>query len=134
MELRAVPDFALHPESPAVRFHQVFCDGKPQSGATDLSRPCHVDPVKAFKNSRLVRQRNPYARIGNREDYFRVMGFRANHDLTAGRRVLNRVIEQILQNLGQSPAIARNCRLVCSRHGSPKSSEAERSGSRATPV
>src|SRR5258706_5902597 len=121
MELRAVPDFALHPESPAVRFHQMFRNRQSQAGASDFARARDVDAIKPFKDSWLVCYGNPDARIGNREDYFRVTGFRADHDLSAGWRVLNRAVDQTLQHFSQSPAIARNFRQFLSKiHGQPQ--------------
>src|SRR2546421_8680023 len=120
VELRALTDFAFDPKPSTVRFHQVFRDREPQASATNLTRARHVHSVETFEDSRLVRLRNAYTGVGDRENHFSVITFPTDHDLTAGRSVLNRVVEQVLQNLGQSPAVTRYVRkLLAQVHGEP---------------
>ncbi len=52
--------------APAVRFYNMFRDGKSQPGASRFSRARGVNPVKPLKNPLLVRERYSNARIRNR--------------------------------------------------------------------
>src|SRR5260370_1518679 len=112
MELRALPDFALDPDASAVDLYKVLGAGQPAGGTADLTRTRGVDAIKTFENARLIGLRDADAGIGDGEDDFAVVGLRADHDLSARQRVLGRVIQQILQNLGQQAAVAGDFRQI----------------------
>src|SRR5258708_38776081 len=112
MELRAQSDFALDPDASAVDLYKVLGDGQPEAGTADLTRTRGVHAIKTFKNARLIGLRDADAAIGDGEDDFAVVGLRADRDLAARERVLGRVIQQILQNLGQKAAVACDFRQI----------------------
>src|SRR4029077_11170250 len=110
MKLRALADFALHPQATAVNFDEMLGDGEPQPGAADFARARDVHTVEALKNARLVGLRDADTGVGNRKSYFAVVGRGADHDLTARRGVLQGVVQEILQNLGETAAVRSDVR------------------------
>ena len=108
MKTRTFAKFAFHPDAPALRFDQMFGDSQTESRPARLARSRRIDAVKSLKNARLIRSRNADARVGHSEYHFQFMCFRTQHDFAARQRVLPRVIQQILQNFSQSPAVSRN--------------------------
>src|SRR5258708_9347130 len=110
--LPILPDFALDPDASAVDLYKVLGDGQPEAGTADLTRTRGVDAIKTFENARLIGLRDADAGIGDGEDDFAVVGLRADPDLSARQRVLGRVIQQILQNLGQKAAVAGDFRQI----------------------
>src|SRR5712692_3992332 len=110
MELRTLTDFALHPNAAAMRFDQMLGDGKAQPGAAHLAGTGHVDPVEALEDPWLVRPRNSHSGVGNSERYFIPVCACADHDLAAGRSVLNGVVQKVLQDLGEEPSVRSNVR------------------------
>src|SRR5262249_33747600 len=70
VKLRAAASVALDPDAARVIFHQMFGDGKSQSGAAHFARPGHIHPVKPLKNSRLVRLRDTDSGVRDRKNYF----------------------------------------------------------------
>ncbi len=65
MELRALPNFALHPQPPAVYFHQMLGNRQTKPRASNLAGPRHVHAIKPLKNPRLIGLGNANAGIGN---------------------------------------------------------------------
>src|SRR5580693_6935416 len=65
MELRALADFALHPDAAAVALDKILDEREPESGAANFAGTSHIDAVKTFKNARLIHLRNADAGIGN---------------------------------------------------------------------
>src|SRR5215468_12010721 len=86
MELRTLADFALHPKPPAVRFHQMFCNGKAEARATYFARPRNIHTVKAFEDAGLIGEGNTNSGIGNCDDHFRPGRFTAYGYLSARGR------------------------------------------------
>src|SRR5213075_2692061 len=80
----------------------MFGDGEPQPGAADFARTRHIDAVEALEDAGLVRLWDADAGVGNREGHFGAVRCGADHDLAAGRSVLHRIVEQILQNFGEA--------------------------------
>src|SRR5271165_5040241 len=98
MKLRAVANFAFHPDPPTMPFNEMLGDGQAQTGSTHLARTCNIHAVKALKNPGLLRLWNPDTGVGNREHHFAAFDARTDHDSPAGRSVLDRVVQQILQD------------------------------------
>ena len=106
MKIRAFAYFAFHPDTPAVRFNQVFGDRQTEPRPARLARSRRVDTVKPLENPRLVCPRNADAGIGHGEHHFQFADRHTQYDLAARQGVLPRVIQQILQYLGQPAAVA----------------------------
>src|SRR5689334_11743721 len=102
MELRTLPHFALDPDSSAMSFDEMLGDRKAQAGAADFARTCNIDAVEALKDAGLVRPGNADSGVRDRESNLISVGGGGNHDLTSGRRVLDGVVEQVLQHLGET--------------------------------
>src|ERR1700730_3705522 len=107
MKMRAFAKFAFHPDAPALRFYQMFGDSQAESRPARLARSRRIDAVKSLKNARLIRPRNADAGVGHSEYHFQFVRFRTQHDFAARQRILPRVIQQILQNFSQPPAVSR---------------------------
>src|SRR6266478_4457361 len=121
IKLRALADFALHPNAAAVGLDEMFGNGQAESGAADLAGTSDIHTIETFKNARLIGLGNTDA--GVRDGEFDFAGVRrgAEHDLAAGRGVLDRIVEQILQNFGETPAVRRDIRQpVLQIHGNAK--------------
>src|ERR1700738_2399951 len=95
IKLRALADFALHPNAAAVGFDEVLGDGEAEPGTANFAGTGDVDAIEAFENPRLVSLGNADTGVRNGEFDFGGVRRSAKHDLSAGRRILNRIIEQI---------------------------------------
>ena len=110
MEMRALPNFAVHPDAAAMSFDEMLSDGKAQTRSTDLAGARDIDSVETFKNAGLVHLGNADARVRNGESDFLSVGNSRNLDPASGGRVLNGIVEQVLQNLGKTAAVGGNIR------------------------
>src|ERR1700756_2527803 len=106
MKLRAAADFAVHPDAPGMNLHDVLGDGEAQSSAAELARARSVHTEKTFKDARLIRFRDADASVGYGEHDFAIALFGADDDFAAGKRVLQCVVEQVLQHFGETAAVA----------------------------
>ena len=112
MEARALADGAFHPDAAAVGFHDVASDRESQASAARLARPCGIDAVESFEDALQVGFGNADARVADRENDFMPVRARFHFNLSAGGRVLQRVVEQILQDFTELRAIPANRRRV----------------------
>src|SRR5713226_1408644 len=110
MKLRALPHFALDPDAAAMNFDKMFGDGEAQAGAANFAGPGHVNSVEALEDAKLIRPRDADPGVGNGESHFGAVRGSADHDLAAGRSVLQGVVQQILQNFGKTAAVSGNVR------------------------
>src|SRR5580692_8654942 len=110
MELRALTHFAIYPEATTVHFDKVLCDGQTEACAAGFAGARNIHAVKALKDARLIGLRDTDAGVGHSENNFLIAGFRAEHDLTAGQCVLNGIVQKILQDFGEAPAVSGNVR------------------------
>src|ERR1700685_4710771 len=67
IKLRALSDFAIDPNSPAVNLDEMLRNRQSQAGAASLARTRCIHTIKSLKNPRLIRFRNPNPRIRNRK-------------------------------------------------------------------
>src|SRR5216684_8703168 len=110
MKLRALPHFALDPDAATMNFDKMFGDGKSQAGAANFAGTGNVNAVEALEDAGLVRPGDADSGVGNREGHFGAVRGRADHDLAAGRSVLHRVVQEILQNFGKTAAVSGDVR------------------------
>src|SRR5216684_815060 len=110
MELRSLAHFAIDPDAAAVNFDKMFGDGEPQPGAADFAGTSHINAVEALEDARLVRLWDSDAGIRNRKGYFGAVRGSADHDLAAGWSVLHGIVQQILQNFGETAAVRGDVR------------------------
>jgi len=110
MKLRALADFAFHPDAAAMHFHQMFGDGQAQPGPASLAGARGVHAIEALEDARLVRGGDADAGIGDGENDFGFAGRGTNHDLAAREGVLRGVVQQILQHFREAASIAGNVR------------------------
>src|SRR4029077_12084443 len=99
VEARPFADGALNPQASAMRFHNMA--GNREAQAVPASRPGTrgVYPIEAFENSLLLHFRDSDAGISNRDDHTAVGTGGGHLDFSSRRRILQRVIEEILQYL-----------------------------------
>src|SRR6266478_9851878 len=110
IELRALADFALHPNAAAVGLDEMFGNGEAESGAANLAGTSNIHAIETFENARLIGLGNADAGVRDGEFDFGGAGRGAEHDLAAGRGILNRIVEEILQNFGETLAVRRDIR------------------------
>src|SRR5690242_1734692 len=108
----SLADGTLNPQPPAVRLHDVPGNRETQTGAASFTRTRGIYAVEAFENSFLLHLRDPDAGIGD-GDCHAAIGGRGRHiDFSSGRRILQRITEEILQYLLQAIRIATHGRQV----------------------
>ena len=109
-ELRAFADCAFHPQPAAVRFDDVFGDGKAQAGAARFARTGRIHAIEALENSFLIGERNSDAGVATVITASRSFASAVTRMLAALGRVLDGVVEQILQDVAQEARIAADGR------------------------
>src|SRR5882724_1043951 len=110
IKLRALADFAFHPDAAAVRLDEMFGDGEAESSAANFAGTGSVHAIETFENAGLVGLGDADAGVRDGEFDFGGAGRGAEHDLAAGRGILNRIVEEILQNFGETLAVRRDIR------------------------
>src|SRR5260370_195514 len=110
MELRTLSHLALDPDAAAVNFDKMFGDGKPKPGAANFAGTRDVHAIEALEDAGLIRPGDADAGIGNSKGHLGAVGGRTDHDLAAGWSVLHGVVEQILQNFGETAAVRGDIR------------------------
>src|SRR5216684_4686003 len=108
MELRAAADFAFDPDAAAMHFDDVLGNGQTEARAACLAGARGVHAIEALEDARLIGGGDADAGIGDGEDDFSVARFGTDRNLTARERVLRGIVEQILQDFREAPAIAGN--------------------------
>src|SRR5262245_2473405 len=88
-----------------MRSEQTASNRQPQSGPTFLPRDTVVDLLKVFKNTVVVRCRNARTCIPHRDDKM-VAHCAGMHFHRAGVSELDRVADDIQEDLGQTPLIS----------------------------
>ena len=96
MKARSFPDSALNPEASTVGLHNVAGDGEAQAGATSFTGTRGVYPVEAFKNSLLLSLGDSDTRVGDGDHDVAIRAGRRNVNFSAGGRILQGVVEEIL--------------------------------------
>ena len=110
MEPRTLPNFALHPDAPAMRFDEMFGDGKAKAGPPHFPGARDIHAVEAFEDAGLIYLGNANTGVGDGEGDFLSVGGCGNDNPTSRGRVLNGVVQQVLQDLGEAPAVCDNIR------------------------
>src|SRR4029077_7157547 len=70
-----------------------------------------------FEDARLIDLRDADSGIRNRKNDIGVAQIRAHHDASAWKRVLNRIVKQVLQDFGEAPPVSRNVWQVTGKSG-----------------
>src|SRR5579864_1213147 len=104
-KLGAAPQGALRPDLSAVHLNDLARDHKAKPGACDLVLP--TDSLVSLKQAGDVFSCNPNARVLDCDSHVVAFEFRADLNLAAFRRVLDRIAEQVRDDLKQA---------VCIRH------------------
>ena len=112
MKAGADADFAFDPHAAAMHFDEVLGDGEAKTGAARFAGAGRVHAVEALEDARLVGGRNANAGIRDSENHALILQLGAEDDFAAGQRVLDGVVEQVLQNFLQSAAVAGNIRQI----------------------
>src|SRR5260370_705409 len=88
----------------------MFGDGKSQAGAADFAGAGDIDAVEALEDAGLVGAGDADAGVGNREGDFGVVSGSADGNLATGGGVLHGVVEEILQDFGETAAVGGDVR------------------------
>ena len=78
-----------------------------QAKAVSRTVPACIRPIEALEDMRQIPGGNPDARITDRQANGLVLRLETHGDFAAGRRELERIVEQIAQNLLQFGLVAR---------------------------
>src|SRR5882757_7563683 len=94
---RAPPRPALHLDRAAVRLRDPLADGEAEAGAGALAgaRARGIGAPKTIEDVRQIPGRDADAGVGHREHGASVIAPQLHGDLTAARRVLDRVLDEI---------------------------------------
>src|SRR5690348_16887897 len=101
MKAGSLADSAFYPDAATVGVHNMSRDRKSQARAACFARSRGIHAVKSFEDAFQIRFRNADARVGNRENDVMAIGTCLQLNLSACGCVLQRVIEQILQNFAE---------------------------------
>ena len=112
MKAGADADLALDPDAAAMHFDEVLGDGEAETGAARFAGASGVHAVEALEDAGLVGGGNADAGIRDSENHAVILQLGAEDDFAAGQRVLDGVVEQVLQNFLQSAAVAGNIRQI----------------------
>ena len=108
MELRAFTHFTVDPDAAAVNFNEVLGDGKAKAGAAGFARAGCIHAVETFEDAWLVGLRNANTGIGDGEYDFLIFCFRAQHDFSTRERVLDGIVQQVLEDFLETAAVSGN--------------------------
>src|SRR6266550_1165896 len=106
MEDRAAPAVGLDPDSPVHAADELAGDVEAQAGAPDSPGHVWIDPVELLEDAALLGRRYAEPLVGDGEAYVLARGFKAHAYVSAVRRVLDRVVDQVGQDL---PKLAFVC-------------------------
>src|SRR5262245_28009548 len=110
MKMRALADLTFNPDTAAVNLDEMLGDGESKACAAGFARTCRIHAIEALEDARLIDFRYANAGVGDGEDHIAIADTGANHDASSGQGVLDGVVEQILQNLGEAPLVTGNVR------------------------
>ena len=91
-----------------------FTIARPQSGAAEIARARFIDSIKAFGEPRQVLFRDSRAGVAYGDfdlgwrPLFASTPSRSQRDCAAGRRIFDRVVDEVDKQLLQTVEIARN--------------------------
>src|ERR1700722_5823249 len=112
MKARTLPNGAFHPDAAPGGLHDMPGDREAETGAACLARSSGVHPIKSLEDAFQVGFRNADTRVGNRKNNIMTARSRLHLYFSAGGRILQRVVYQILQYLAKLCAIPANGRHV----------------------
>src|SRR4051812_31204710 len=95
---RTLTDPALDFDASGVPLNDTPDNGEPQPDARNFVRPAS-NSSKWFENMRKLLLRDTHPVIGDLKQRVIAIGFEFHVDLTAARRILNGVADQIIQHL-----------------------------------
>src|SRR5580658_10914299 len=110
MEGRAAAYFALRPNSAAMGFDDVLGDGESQASATSFAGASGINAIKPFKNPTLICLRNTDSGVGNGKHGHVFANLGSERDAASGRRILDGIIEEVLQHFSQTCGVAPESR------------------------
>ena len=111
-ELGALAEAAFDVDGDAVELQDAARDGETEAGAFDIVGPVAFDPVKAFEYSGQVCLGNAHTGVGDLgREGLAVRGEGDVHPAT-GRRVLDRIFNQVLEDAFDKADVARHVRRI----------------------
>src|SRR5207253_11430438 len=108
-EHRAAGGCRVHLERTTVRLHDRACDEEPEAGP-GLRAPRHGRTTELLEDQFLIVHGNARSLIANAHPHDAVVRARAHTDLGAGRRVLDRIVHEVLDDLTQALAVTAEMR------------------------
>src|SRR5690349_24933220 len=99
MKARPLSDCALHPKASAMGFHNMAGNGEAQTGASGFAGTRGIHPIEAFKNSLLLDLRDADTCVSDSDNDAPIRAQGRNLDFPSSGRILQGIIEKILQHL-----------------------------------
>src|ERR1700739_2520307 len=120
MKPRTDTHLALHPNPAPVDFNQMLGDRQTESRAAGFAGTRCIHAIEALEDPRLVGCGYPDAGVRDGEHYKIFFQFRTKNDFASWQRVLDGVIQQVLQNFLQPARVTRNVRQLLREPGSER--------------
>src|SRR5499426_616052 len=98
---RPAAQLALGGHTPALCFDEMFHDGEPQAGPPLLARTAGIDSVESLKNASQVLGGDSASRVADSHENVSTRRRSEDAHPATGRRVTQRVVEQIGEDLTQ---------------------------------
>ncbi len=86
----------------------MFGNGKTKTGPTGLQRARRFSAIKPFEDALLFVVENAYSGVGDTDLHHIAVCLRADGHLPSGRRILNGIIQQVLEYLSQMLSVGSN--------------------------
>src|SRR6266540_2788208 len=101
---------AVGPDPPAMRDHDAATDGEAETGTTDPAGASPLAAIEAFEQARELIRRDAKSLIDDAHHDLAVGDDRPYVDAAAVGRVLDRVVEQVVEDLLDPVRISAHCR------------------------
>src|SRR5262245_49318932 len=106
---RSPPRAALHLDRATMRFGDPFTDGETEPGPRTLTRTRarRIGTPETIEHMRQIAGRDADARVRDREHRAAIVAAQLDRDLTAARRVFDRILNEIQRELAHAAAVHR---------------------------
>jgi hypothetical protein len=109
---RSPPKLAFGLDAAAVHLGDMFDDGETKTGAAELATARLIRSIKTLEDTRQIGLAYADPGVTNNQRDLVAMLLRLQTDLAAGSRVLQGIIEQVVENLLQACLVRANARQV----------------------
>ena len=105
VESRSLARCGVYPDSPSMSFYQNLADPEAKADTSDIVFPLCIKPLEWLEKSLLIFGRDPYSLIAYAYSQVRVIFASGNFDFPTFWRILDRVLNKVVENSLDSDVI-----------------------------